>query len=56
VKLMHVHHVRHLAVMENGTAIGVISICDLLSEAVAHHAKVIGELEKERLTMITSTA
>jgi CBS domain-containing protein len=56
LKLMHVHHVRHLPVMENGTAIGVISIRDLLSEAVAHHAKVIGELERERLTMLTSTA
>jgi hypothetical protein len=29
---------------------------DLLSEAVAHHEKVIDELERERLTMLTSTA
>jgi signal-transduction protein with cAMP-binding, CBS, and nucleotidyltransferase domain len=56
LKLMHSHHIRHLPVMENGVAIGVISIRDLLSEAVAHHAKVIGELERERLTMLTSTA
>ena len=56
LKLMHLHRVRHLPVTENGVAIGVISIRDLLSEAVAHHARVIGELEKERLTMITSTA
>jgi hypothetical protein len=42
--------------MEDGIVIGVISIRDLLSEAVAHHARVIGELEKERLTMVTSTA
>jgi CBS domain-containing protein len=56
LKLMHSHRVRHLPVMEDGVVIGVISIRDLLSEAVAHHAKVIGELEKERLTMITSTA
>lgn len=56
LKLMHSHSVRHLPVMENGVAIGVISIRDLLSEAVAHHAKVIGELERERLTMLTSTA
>jgi signal-transduction protein with cAMP-binding, CBS, and nucleotidyltransferase domain len=55
LKLMHSHHIRHLPVMENGVAIGVISIRDLLSEAVAHHAKVIGELERERLTMLTST-
>jgi CBS domain-containing protein len=56
LKLMHSHHIRHLPVMENGAVIGVISIRDLLSEAVAHHAKVIGELERERLTMLTSTA
>jgi signal-transduction protein with cAMP-binding, CBS, and nucleotidyltransferase domain len=53
---MHSHRVRHLPVMEDGIVIGVISIRDLLSEAVAHHARVIGELEKERLTMVTSTA
>jgi CBS domain-containing protein len=56
LKLMHAHRIRHLPVMENGITIGVISIRDLLSEAVAHHAKVIGELERERLTMLTSTA
>jgi signal-transduction protein with cAMP-binding, CBS, and nucleotidyltransferase domain len=56
LKLMHEHRIRHLPVMENGVAIGVISIRDLLSEAVAHHAKVIGELERERLTMLTSMA
>jgi len=27
-----------------------------LAEAVQHHAKVIGELERERMTMLTSTA
>jgi CBS domain-containing protein len=56
LKLMHTHNIRHLPVIENGVPIGVISIRDLLSEAVAHHAKVIGELERERLTMLTSTA
>ena len=56
MKLMQSHHIRHLPVTENGDAIGVISIRDLLSEALAHHARVIGELEKERLTMLTSTA
>lgn len=56
LKLMHAHRIRHLPVMENGVAVGLISVRDLLSEAVAHHAKVIGELERERLTMLTSTA
>jgi CBS domain-containing protein len=56
VKLMHEHRVRHLPIVENGAPIGVISVRDLLSETVAHHVKVIGELERERMTMTTSTA
>ena len=56
LRLMHENRIRHLPVIERGTVIGVISIRDLLSEAVAHHTKVIAELERERLTMLTSTA
>ena len=56
MKLMHLHGIRHLPVVENDTPITVISIRDLLAEAVAHHAKIISELERERLTMLTSTA
>jgi signal-transduction protein with cAMP-binding, CBS, and nucleotidyltransferase domain len=55
-RLMHEHGIRHLPVVDNNKAIGVISIRDLLREAVEHHAKVIRELERERLTMLTSTA
>jgi len=56
LKLMHEHHVRHLPVVEKGDVVGVISVRDLLGEAVAHHTRVIGELERERMTMLTSTA
>jgi len=56
LKLMHVHGIRHLPVVVNGTPITVISIRDLLAEAIQHHAMVIGELERERMTMFTSTA
>ena len=56
LKLMHEHQIRHLPVIENGDLVGLISVRDLLSEAVAHHARVISELERERLTMLTSTA
>jgi CBS domain-containing protein len=56
LKLMHQHAIRHLPVVENGVPVGVISIRDLLAEAVAHHARVIGELERERMTMFTSMA
>jgi signal-transduction protein with cAMP-binding, CBS, and nucleotidyltransferase domain len=53
---MHEHRIRHLPVVENGAPVGVISVRDLLSETVAHHVKVIGELERERMMMTTSTA
>jgi predicted transcriptional regulator len=56
LKLMHTHGIRHLPVVENETAIGVLSVRDLMSEAVTHHEKVIGELERERMTMFTSMA
>ena len=56
LRLMHTHRIRHLPVVDNGTAIDVVSVRDLLNEAVTHHAKVIGELERERMMMLTSTA
>lgn len=56
LRLMHQHGIRHLPVVDKGKVIGVVSIRDLLSEAVAHHAKIIAELERERLTIFTSTA
>jgi CBS domain-containing protein len=56
LRLMHQHSIRHLPVVENGKVIAVVSIRDLLSEAVTHNAKIIKELERERLTIFTSTA
>jgi CBS domain-containing protein len=56
LRLMHQHSIRHLPVVDNGKVITVVSIRDLLSEAVTHHAKIIEELERERLTIFTSTA
>jgi signal-transduction protein with cAMP-binding, CBS, and nucleotidyltransferase domain len=56
LKLMHQHRIRHLPVVDSGRPITVVSIRDLLSEAVQHHAKIIAELERERLTIFTSTA
>jgi CBS domain-containing protein len=53
---MHRHGVRHLPAVESGKVVAVVSIRDLLSEAVAHQAKIIAELERERLTIFTSTA
>jgi predicted transcriptional regulator len=56
LRLMHQHGVRHLPVVDQGKVVAVVSIRDLLSEAVTHHAKIIAELERERLTIFTSTA
>lgn len=56
LRLMHRHGVRHLPVADNGKVVTVVSIRDLLSEAVAHHAKIIAELERERLEIFTPTA
>jgi signal-transduction protein with cAMP-binding, CBS, and nucleotidyltransferase domain len=56
LRLMHQHGIRHLPVVSNGRAVAVISVRDLLSEAVEHHEKIISELERERLTIFTSTA
>jgi signal-transduction protein with cAMP-binding, CBS, and nucleotidyltransferase domain len=56
LRLMHRHGIRHMPVLDRGKVVAVVSIRDLLSEAVAHHAKIISELERERLTIFTSTA
>ena len=56
LRLMHRHGIRHLPVIDNGMVVTVVSIRDLLSEAVTHHAKIIAELERERMTIFTSMA
>jgi CBS domain-containing protein len=57
LRLMHQHRIRHLPVVaDGGRPVAVISVRDLLGEAVAHHAKIIERLELERLTFFTSTA
>jgi CBS domain-containing protein len=56
LRLMHRHGIRHLPVIEGDKVMAVVSIRDLLGEAVAHNAKIIAELERERLTMFISTA
>lgn len=56
LRLMHRHRIRHLPVVDNGKVVAVVSIRDLLGEAVAHPARIISELERERLTIFISTA
>jgi predicted transcriptional regulator len=54
LRLMHQHGFRHLPVMDKGKVIAVLSVRDLMGEAVEHHKKVIAELERERMTIFTS--
>src|SRR5678815_5680588 len=43
LKLMHQHGIRHLPVIDGEKPVAVVSIRDLLGEAVAHHARIIAE-------------
>jgi CBS-domain-containing membrane protein len=54
MRLMHQHGIRHLPVIDHGNVIAVVSLRDLLREAVAHNARIIAELERERLSIFTS--
>ena len=54
LRIMHQNRIRHLPVVDSGEVIAVISVRDLMSEAVSHHAKIIEQLERERLTIFTS--
>jgi len=54
LRLMDRHGIRHLPVVDGGSVVGVVSVRDLMREAVAHHEKVIRDLELERMTMFTS--
>jgi len=56
LELMHQHGIRQLPVIDQGKPITVVSIRDLLREAAAHYAKIIAELERERITLFISTA
>ena len=56
LNLMHQHNIRYLPVIDDGKPITVISIRDLLNEAVTYQEKIVAELERERLTIFTSTA
>ena len=54
MRLMNQHHIRHLPVLDGDRLVRVISIMDVLREAVAHHEKVVGDLERERLNVFNS--
>jgi len=49
--LMRDQGFRHLPVVEQARVVAVLSMRDLLREIVAHHERVIRDLELERMTM-----
>ena len=54
--LMDARGARHLPVVENGRVIAVVSVRDLLHEAVTHQHRVLEEVDRERLAAFQSTA
>jgi len=56
VNLMDRHGIRHLPVVDGGGVVGVVSVRDLLREAVVHHDKVLQEIGRERMTIFNSAA
>ena len=56
IGLMDRHGIRHLPVIDGNRIVGVISVRDLLREAVVHHDKVLREMERERMTIFNSAA
>jgi CBS domain-containing protein len=51
--LMNKHGFRHLPVMSGDEVVGVLSIRDLLKEIVAHHERLIRDMELERTAMLS---
>lgn len=54
VALMDERRARHLPVVDGGRVVAVLSVRDLLREAVAHHRRVLTEVEHERLAAFQS--
>lgn len=52
--LMTENRIRHLPVVEGGRVIGVLSIRDLLKEIIAHHERLIRDMELERIALLNS--
>jgi len=50
--LMDEHGFRHLPVVEGDAVVGVLSIRDLLKATIAHHERVIRELEVQMMTVL----
>jgi len=54
IALMDERGARHLPVVDGTRVVAVLSVRDLLREAVAHHRRVLAEVERERLAAYQS--
>jgi CBS domain-containing protein len=54
--VMTAEHVRHLPVLDQGRVIGMVSIRDLVREAVSHYDHIVRDLEHDRLFLRTEEA
>ena len=54
--LMTAEHVRHLPVLDQGRVVGVVSIRDLVKEAVSHYEEIVRDLDYNRLYLRTEEA
>ncbi|MDB5730579.1 MAG: hypothetical protein JWQ03_474 [Variovorax sp.] len=53
--LMDENRFRHLPVVEGGQVLGVLSVRDILQEIIAHHARLIGNFELERTSLLNQS-
>jgi CBS domain-containing protein len=54
--LMTAEHVRHLPVLDQDRVVGVVSIRDLVKEAVSHYEEIVRDLDHDRLYLQTEEA
>jgi CBS domain-containing protein len=54
--LMTAEHVRHLPVLDQDRVVGVVSIRDLVKEAVSHYEEIVRDLDHDRLYLRTEEA
>jgi CBS domain-containing protein len=54
--VMTAEHVRHLPVLDQDRVVGVVSIRDLVKEAVSHYEEIVRDLDHDRLYLQTEEA
>jgi CBS domain-containing protein len=52
LRLMKQHRVRHLPVVEGGRVVNVLSVRDIMAEAITEEERAIRDLEQDRMSII----